>query len=192
MAYIININPTGAVTIELSQGRVQLDPLKYCELHPQDIERALKVYNNAQMGLYVAETDKELTMILEGNKSVTKNDEEDTEPVPDSDPNSVDPQSQNVVLENSNENIPETTTEVETETEETVNENSTNETKTEEPKAAENTEDAIKKQIIDSVEKYRAAGNLNALKELASKLKISFMYNISLNTLANKIIESIK
>lgn len=187
MAYIININPTGAVTIELSQGRVQLDPLKYCELYPKDIERALKIYNNAEMGLYVAETDKELNLILDGHKSKVKSNE-NTEPIvnPDTDTNNdQDPDSE---TEKSDEEDSTTTEETVTENPTDADEDSTDtEEETEEDK-----EEAIKKQIIDSVEKYRAANNLNALKELAAKLKIPFMHNISSNTLANKIIDSIK
>ena len=45
-----------------------------------------------------------------------------------------------------------------------------------------------KKEIEERIELYRSQGNLNDLKELATKLGISYMYNISFDKLAEKIL----
>lgn len=72
MAYIINTSTVAAVTLNLSQGRVRLEPQQYCELHDQDLDKARTYYNNKDLNLYVANTDKELELILETKHQKTE------------------------------------------------------------------------------------------------------------------------
>ena len=72
MAYIINTSTVAAVTLNLSQGRVQLEPQQYCELHDNDLEKAKACYNNKDLNLYLAMTKEELDLILQDKHQKTE------------------------------------------------------------------------------------------------------------------------
>ena len=75
MAYIINISTNAATTLNLQQGRVKLEPLDYCEIHAADLEFAREHYNNKDLNLYIAETDKELELIISSKKNDSSSEE---------------------------------------------------------------------------------------------------------------------
>lgn len=75
MAYIINISINAATTLNLQQGRVKLEPLDYCEIHAADLEFAREHYNNKDLNLYIAETDKELELIISSKKNDSSSEE---------------------------------------------------------------------------------------------------------------------
>lgn len=77
MAYIINISTNAATTLNLQQGRVKLEPLDYCEIHTADLEFAREHYNSKELNLYIAETDKELELILSSKKVDTSEETEE-------------------------------------------------------------------------------------------------------------------
>ena len=202
MAYLINTSNIAATTVNLAQGRVQLEPLTYCELHDIDIEKARKFYNSAELNLYVAETDKELNLILNPDKNNQKDENTDAEntvsnSIATADPldpvDSPDPTDQ---VENQNQvasDLVENTADVPV-VPITVSENVPVDPVEEPIKTEENDQnqkEALKKQIISHVELYKQQRNLIALKELAAKLGIPFMHNISIEKLANRIIQSL-
>ena len=165
MAYIVNISDNTAVTINLQQGRVQLNPKEYAELSPLDVEPAKKNYNSKEFGLCVVETEQELRMIVPEQKA-----EESTEEIP------TDDDSQ----DNQDDQINQDDQESEEQKSDDQKENNQTRELTEKEKA-----------ILDvkaKIDQYRSEQNLNDLKELATKLNISYMYNISFEKLAEKIL----
>lgn len=165
MAYIVNISDNTAVTINLQQGRVQLNPKEYAELSPLDVEPAKKNYNSKELGLCVVETEQELRMIVPEQKA-----EESTEEIP------TDDDSQ----DNQDDQINQDDQESEEQKSDDQKENNQTRELTEKEKA-----------ILDvkaKIDQYRSEQNLNDLKELATKLNISYMYNISFEKLAEKIL----
>lgn len=177
MAYIVNISDNAAVTINLQQGRVQLNPKEYAELSPLDVEPAKKNYNSKEFGLCVVETEQELRMIVpeqkaeESEESEEESVEESVEEIPDDGDDSQDDQGDQINQDDH-----------ESEEQESDDQKENNQTQ-------ELTEKA--KAILDikaKIDQYRAEQNLNDLKELATKLNISYMYNISFEKLAEKIL----
>lgn len=167
MAYIVNISDNAAVTINLQQGRVQLNPKEYAELSPLDVEPAKKNYNSKEFGLCVVETEQELRMIVPEQKA-EESEEESVEEIPDDGDDSQDDQ------------INQDDHESEEQESDDQKENNQTQELTEKAKA-----------ILDikaKIDQYRAEQNLNDLKELATKLNISYMYNISFEKLAEKIL----
>lgn len=170
MAYIVNISDNAAVTINLQQGRVQLNPKEYAELSPLDVEPAKKNYNSKEFGLCVVETEQELRMIVPEQKA-EESEEESVEEIPDDGDDSQDNQGDQINQDDH-----------ESEEQESDDQKENNQTQ-------ELTEKA--KAILDikaKIDQYRAEQNLNDLKELATKLNISYMYNISFEKLAEKIL----
>lgn len=193
MAYIVNISETAAITLNLAQGRVQLEPKGYCVLSSIDIEQAKQNYNSKELGLCVVETEQELNLIL-GKQTATF---------------AADIKPENLVLAPDMETIPDPgfipsvqETDVAEETddsdEDETSENSINEEDNEEDNEKDNNngkdeeelseEAKAKRKLINTIEAYRAADNLNGLKELATKLNIPYMYNISFDKLASKVL----
>jgi hypothetical protein len=172
--YIINTSTKATVTVNLVQGRVQIAPLSYCELHDQDLEKAKAIYNSNELNLYVAETEKEVQLIL-GKKEQEDTTQENTDanPVPgDNDENSK----ENVGSSDNKENDLRTDANVDP-VPEGANEDSANK---------------AKQQVINIIEELRAESNLDKLKELASELGVSFAYNIGFDALASKIADFIE
>lgn len=79
MAYVININANSAVTLNLVQGQVMLEPFQHCTIDFRDEEFAKKNYNDQKLGLYYAETEKELDLITSTYKKRNAIADETTE-----------------------------------------------------------------------------------------------------------------
>ena len=166
MAYIVNISETTAITVNLSQGRVQLEPNGYCELHPLDLERAKKCYNSKEVGLCVVETDHELELLTSKKEQPARKPKTDEVAPATAQTNSQ--------INDQSAVVPPAPV--------TATENSSDDSSDVDPK------EKAKKEIEERIELYRSQGNLNDLKELATKLGISYMYNISFDKLAEKIL----
>lgn len=212
-SYLINTSPNAAITVNLIQGRVLLEPLSYCELHNQDKARAKQIYNSKELNLFVAESEKELELILKNKETLQKIEIQsesttETEDAPESEEDSKtsedNTEDSSEETNNQNNNTEETVTTaqdetpVTTPTEETVVTESGDPEKIEESKETEKEESPEedqkaknRQQIVDAINIYRSQGNLRALKEMATKLGIHFMHNIGFNALTLKIMEHI-
>jgi hypothetical protein len=194
-AYIINTSKVAATTVNLIQGRVQIAPLSYCELHEQDLEKARKYYNSKDLNLFVAESEEELNLLLpeehkenENENDVDENndDENDASDADENEGTGNSGESDNASDETSN--IEEAKEDGKDPQEGTSNEN---EQKDANDDDAENDQDQKKAQIKEIVALYLEQGNLDAIKDLASKLEIRYMPNIRIDTLASRILDSL-
>ena len=213
MAYIINTSTVAAVTLNLSQGRVQLEPQQYCELHDNDLEKAKACYNNKDLNLYLAMTKEELDLILQDKHQKTemaniKAIEEGAVvisdrplPIPTID-NAGQSEDEDDVEDEDEVDVEDAEDEVEDETEDEVDvedaewtdetpapvEDVEEETKEEEDQTAKLAKENLQAQI----EILREADNLEGLKDLATKLSVPYTHNIKAETLANKLLEYLK
>ena len=196
MAYIINTSTVAAVTLNLSQGRVQLEPQQYCELHDNDLEKAKTCYNNKDLNLYLAMTKEELDLILQDKHQKTemaniKAIEEEAVVISDR-PLPI------PTIDNAGQSEDEVETEVEDEAEDEdeVDAELTDETPApveEETKEEEDqTAKLAKENLQAQIEILREADNLEGLKDLATKLSVPYTHNIKAETLANKLLEYLK
>lgn len=201
MAYIINTSPVALTTLNLVQGRVQLEPLSYCELQDVDASYAKQVYNSKDLNLYVAETKEELDLIL----GAYKKPEEPKQEVPSGiaiiteDAVTVvssEESAQSEETEESEEESLEEDQSSEVVTEEQGSEETSKEDSEESKESQENSSEEDPKQkyietIKASIDSYREAADIESLKALAKTLGISFMYNISFDKLSEKILTKI-
>lgn len=217
MAYIINTSTVAAVTLNLSQGRVQLEPQQYCELHDNDLEKAKACYNNKDLNLYLAMTKEELDLILQDKHQKTEmanikaieegavvisdrplpipaidnaGQSEDEVDVEDEDEDEVDVEDAEDEVEDETEDDVEDEVEAAEWTDETPApvEDVEEETKEEEDQTAKLAKENLQAQI----EILREADNLEGLKDLATKLSVPYTHNIKAETLANKLLEYLK
>lgn len=202
MAYIINTSSTAATTLNLAQGRVQLAPRSYCELHAIDIERARRLYNSKELNLYIVETDKELELILGSKKEKSDQDETktsapdlNTQPVTNeniagstSDNSEPDETAQILALKNQYEQL------TEKDAEETKSEiqDPNPEEEQKDTEQSQNDQNAMKLKLIEQVKLARMQGSIAVLKELATKLGIQFMPNIGIDKLTARILDSLQ
>lgn len=201
MAYIINTSTVAAVTLNLSQGRVQLEPQQYCELHDNDLEKAKTCYNNKDLNLYLAMTKEELDLILQDKHQKTemaniKAIEEEAVVISDR-PLPI------PTIDNAGQSEDEVEDEVEAEVEDEAEDEDevedaewTDETPApveEETKEEEDqTAKLAKENLQAQIEILREADNLEGLKDLATKLSVPYTHNIKAETLANKLLEYLK
>lgn len=207
MAYIINTSTVAAVTLNLSQGRVQLEPQQYCELHDNDLEKAKACYNNKDLNLYLAMTKEELDLILQDKHQKAemanmKTIEEEAvvisdRPLPIPTIDNAGQSEDEVDAELTDETpAPAEDAEDETEDEDEVDAEWTDETPApveEETKEEEDqTAKLAKENLQAQIEILREADNLEGLKDLATKLSVPYTHNIKAETLANKLLEYLK
>ena len=199
MAYIINTSTVAAVTLNLSQGRVQLEPQQYCELHDNDLEKAKACYNNKDLNLYLAMTKEELDLILQDKHQKTEMANikaiEDEAVVISDRPLPI------PTIDNAGQSEDEVEAEVEDEAEDEVDVED-GECADETPAPAEDVEETkeeedqtaklAKENLQAQIEILREADNLEGLKDLATKLSVPYTHNIKAETLANKLLEYLK
>ena len=208
MAYIINTSTVAAVTLNLSQGRVQLEPQQYCELHDNDLEKAKACYNNKDLNLYLAMTKEELDLILQDKHQKTEmvnikaieegavviSDRPLPIPTIDNAGQSVDDIEDEDDVEDDIEDEDNVEDEDEAEDAEWTDETPApvedveEETKEEEDQTAKLAKENLQAQI----EILRGTDNLEGLKDLATKLSVPYTHNIKAETLANKLLEYLK
>ena len=221
MAYIINTSTVAAVTLNLSQGRVQLEPQQYCELHDNDLEKAKACYNNKDLNLYLAMTKEELDLILQDKHQKTemaniKAIEEGAVvisdrplPIPTID-NAGQSEDEDDVEDEDEVDVEDAEDEVEDETEDEVEDETEDEVDVEDaewtdetPAPVEDVEEETKEEedqtaklakenLQAQIEILREADNLEGLKDLATKLSVPYTHNIKAETLANKLLEYLK
>lgn len=185
MAYIINVNKEMSVTVNLSQGLIQLNPQQHREISAQDLDYALQNYNSEKLGLIVVRTDKELELILNGFKPKTEVIEEVVEEVEEVAPEETEKeevQSEDAVKVDSQEESEEVPTESEDDSneDENVKEETAGEVTPEQKAKA-------KKLLIEEINAASKDGDISRLKELASDLEVKLSPNAGILNIANKL-----
>ena len=184
MSYIINISDTNTTTINLVQGRVELKPKEWRALCPEDVDRARKLYNKKELNLCIVNSQREIELIVGASEKPITEETENIITNDESTQTSTDSESTETQDGETTESTGSAETSVDTE-------NSSQETETTESEDEDEDLDPEAKAIKDLRERiaqYRSEGNLNALKELATKLSVNFMPNIGTDKLAERIL----
>lgn len=205
MAYIINVNKEMSVTVNLSQGLIQLNPQQHREISAQDLDYALQNYNSEKLGLIVVRTDKELELILNGFKTkieLSENSEgsvyENYIPVTENEAEKESEDSDEKKLDEIEENVKEDSSEdaedSEKESDEIKEESEQNKSNEDENVKEETSGEVTpeqkakaKKLLIEEINAASKDGDISRLKELASDLEVKLSPNAGILNIANKL-----